>query len=379
MQVHNHAASQTIFAFNGWGGVRGVGVDDTDLGIGNSGLEEAPDWTFAQNGPGFTHKKLQVYVRNGTPPANRTLTIHSFNPSSGVTVTVSPADNSGNGTGTTSFTRTYPSGAIVSLTAPATAGANTFQTWRRNGVDYGGGAAAVNLTIDANLTMTAVYSSTVVGAYVFYNNSAWDGNNPAANAGDNNAIAPDKTPLLPGGKATFANYTSYNRGLNGIMMDVSSLPGNPQITDFTFRTGNDDTPNGWADAPAPSSILIRSGQGYGGSDRITFVWGDDTAVTKQWLEVTVLPTANTGLPEPYTFYFGNAVGETGAFPSNAFVNASDSLGTRANQRSLVNPASIDFPYDFNRDMKVDAADRLITRAHQTTVINGLRLLDLSGD
>jgi hypothetical protein len=45
----------------------------------------------------------------------------------------------------------------------------------------------------------------------------------------------------------------------------------------------------------------------------------------------------------------------------------------------VNPASIDFPYDFNRDMKVDAADRLITRAHQTTVINGLRLLDLSGD
>lgn len=216
----------------------------------------------------------------------------------------------------------------------------------------------------------------VAGIYVFYNNSAWDGRNPAPNANDDNAIAPDKTPLLPGGKATFANYTSYNRGINGIMVDVSSLPGTPQITDFTFKTGNDDHPDGWADAPPPASISVRWGQGSGGSDRITFVWDDGTAVVKHWLEVTVLPTANTGFLQPYTFYFGNAVGETGAFPDNAYVNASDSLGARANQRSLLNPAPIDFRFDFNRDMKVDAADQLITRANQTTVFNGLRLLDL---
>ena len=29
--------------------------------------------------------------------------------------------------------------------------------------------------------------------------------------------------LLPGGIATFANYTSYTRGINGIMIDVSDL------------------------------------------------------------------------------------------------------------------------------------------------------------
>ena len=40
--------------------------------------------------------------------------------------------------------------------------------------------------------------SHVVGRHVFYNRSAWDGNNAAANAADDNAIASDKVALLPG-------------------------------------------------------------------------------------------------------------------------------------------------------------------------------------
>ena len=54
-----------------------------------------------------------------------------------------------------------------------------------------------------------VVESRVVGRYVFYNDSRFDGGDPAAGVSDDDAIAPDKVPLLPGGTATLANYTSY--------------------------------------------------------------------------------------------------------------------------------------------------------------------------
>lgn len=54
-----------------------------------------------------------------------------------------------------------------------------------------------------------------------------------------------------------------------------------------------------------------------GSDRVTVIWpGYDPndlahpAVAKQWLEVTILATKNTGLSQPEVFYFGNAIGES---------------------------------------------------------------------
>src|SRR6185369_9493280 len=68
----------------------------------------------------------------GSPPPTQTLTVASVNPSSGVSITVSPNDNSGLGSGTTQFSRTYNSNTTVSLTAPATVGGNSFQKWQRN-------------------------------------------------------------------------------------------------------------------------------------------------------------------------------------------------------------------------------------------------------
>ncbi|MFO1497225.1 MAG: DUF6298 domain-containing protein [Verrucomicrobiota bacterium] len=59
MQVHNAAAGQTLFAFNGWGNI--AGGHGIDLGIGNySGTH--PDWTFAQNASSYSAKTLEVYV-----------------------------------------------------------------------------------------------------------------------------------------------------------------------------------------------------------------------------------------------------------------------------------------------------------------------------
>ncbi|MEJ6578223.1 MAG: hypothetical protein QNL68_00335 [Akkermansiaceae bacterium] len=63
MQVHNHDASQVIFAFNRWGG----GFSgSSDLGIGTSSFGE-PDHTFAENGGNYTTRNLYVLVREGAP------------------------------------------------------------------------------------------------------------------------------------------------------------------------------------------------------------------------------------------------------------------------------------------------------------------------
>src|SRR6185436_11564254 len=52
-----------------------------------------------------------------TPFVARVLTVASVNPTTGVSVTVSPDDNNGQGNGVTEFTRTY-NNVLVSLTAP---------------------------------------------------------------------------------------------------------------------------------------------------------------------------------------------------------------------------------------------------------------------
>ncbi len=50
-----------------------------------------------------------------------------------------------------------------------------------------------------------------IGRYVFYNNSVWDGRTAGADPPDDDSVAADKQPLLPGQKASFENYTSYVR------------------------------------------------------------------------------------------------------------------------------------------------------------------------
>ena len=190
---------------------------------------------------------------------------------------------------------------------------------------------------DAQVTVV----SAVTGRYVFYNHSTFDGNTPAANEQDDAAIAPDKQALLPGQTASFANYTSYSRGINGIMIDVANLPDGVTLgaADFQFRVGNTGDVGSWTTVEAPQSITVRPADDY--TSRITLTWPDNT-IQKQWLQVTVLATAATGLVESDVFYFGNAIGESGNSTSDAKVNAFDMLSARDNQRSFLYPAPIDF-------------------------------------
>lgn len=91
------------------------------------------------------------------PP--KTLTVATVNPNSAVHIAVSPRDNRGGGDGVAPFKRIYNHNTQVTLTAPATAGINTFQKWQRNGVDFAF-TQATSVTMDADYTLTAVYANT---------------------------------------------------------------------------------------------------------------------------------------------------------------------------------------------------------------------------
>jgi hypothetical protein len=209
-------------------------------------------------------------------------------------------------------------------------------------------------------------SARVEGRWLFYNNSKFDGNNPAAGPGDDGAIATDKAALLPGGTASFANISSYTRGINGIMVDVADLPRDVDLTveDFGFRVGASPNIAGWANGPAPTSVTVRRGAGVDGSDRVTIIWADG-AIRKTWLQVTVRANMRTGLAAPEVFYFGSLVGETGN-AATAVVNATDISLTRSQLAS--GGAGITSRYDFNRDGRVNAGDIAAVRAAQFTTI-----------
>src|SRR5205085_7301433 len=106
------------------------------------------------------------------------------------------------------------------------------------------------------LPTAAAPASSVVGRHVYYNASSFDGGRRRAEAADDASVATDKVALLPGGRATAANYTSYRRGINGVMVDVAGLPTGVTLTaaDFAFKVGNDSNAAAWVSAPPPREV-----------------------------------------------------------------------------------------------------------------------------
>jgi hypothetical protein len=241
------------------------------------------------------------------------------------------------------------------------------------------GAYVVNTTVSNGQGGTSVERDgtgivndapvSIAGHSIFYNHSAFDGRNAAANAADDNAIAADKTPLLPGAAATIANVTSYSRGINGIMVDIAGLPlGNLGAADFVVRSGTSADRTAWQTGPAPATVTIRRDAGVNSSDRVTLTWRDNDpaspaanrAVADRWLDVTVLPDARTGLSQADVFAVGNLAGETGDRPADAVqrVTLADFVRTRASGGGA---ATVTSAFDFNRDGRVNATDLAVER------------------
>ena len=195
---------------------------------------------------------------------------------------------------------------------------------------------------------------------LFYNHSKFDGNNPAIDDQDFEAIS-EKAALRPGGTAGFNHYTSYSRGINGIVV-LFDANVSPVIGDFIFRVGNDSAPGAWPLGPTPTGFAVRPASGGPGTAvLITFA---DGAVRNTWLQVTVRMNERTRLGGPDVFYFGNLVGDAGNFGgipgSTATVDALDVTFTRMQHSASVNPSS---PYDFNRDGVVNIRDEMLARGN----------------
>jgi len=222
--------------------------------------------------------------------------------------------------------------------------------------------------LDATYTPSTP-AAAVVAHKIFYNNSSWDG------VSDDNAIATDKSVYLHGsGAATFANYITYSKGINGLMIDISNMAAQPVIGDVTTKVGNNNNPGGWAAGPAPTSVTTVVGGGTAGSNRVKIIFADNAIADSKWVQVT-LNKVNVGLAADDVFYVGLAIGETSNNPANAIVDAADRLLCRNNPIGL-NQALITNVYDFNRDKNVNATDRLICRNNSTNALTALTLINI---
>lgn len=265
---------------------------------------------------------------------------------------------------------------VLSFNVPQDAGDNVVYgtTYARFRLSTSGGLLPSGLAEDGEVEDHLVrIQARVVGRHVFYNRSSWDGNDSGPNADDDKALATDKMALLPEQTATFVNYTSYSRGINGIMVDIMGLTSTPSVSDFQFHVGNSNDLTTWMDAPAPQSIDMRVGAGVDGSDRVSIIWADN-AIQKQWLQIVVLSDLNggsLGLVQNDLFYFGNAIGESGDSATHTYVNATDEIGARNNPHGRFTLADVEDVYDYNRDRYVNATDEIIARNNPAGRFNSL--------
>jgi hypothetical protein len=229
--------------------------------------------------------------------------------------------------------------------------------------DSRGGSDTANVTV----TVDGVASPNVVGQYIFYKDSAFDTGNHRA------AIATDKTAALPGETTQYGNFSNYDRGLNGILIDVVGFSATPTINDFELRVGNDDTPAAWPALTATTGIEFLPDAGADGSDQIALTWADN-AIQNQWLQVTVKANSNSNLATDQVFYFGNQIGDTDGdtdIHNRVRVNSFDTIRTRLNNASA-SFAPIDTVYDIDRNGRVNSLDTFHVFSNQE--ISGLQML-----
>jgi hypothetical protein len=184
-------------------------------------------------------------------------------------------------------------------------------------------------------------------------------------------LATDKAALLPGQNSTYANYTNYNLGLNGVVIDVDGLPvgttNTQMLSSLQFAQWDGINLNGFVPLPgaAVPSVSIVDGGGANGSDRVNITFPDNT-LQNTWLQVTVLANADTGLATNDVFYFGNVIGDvnTGNTGTRIRVNSLDTSAVRNNQSPGANSAGVTNIFDVNRDGRVNALDTSAVRNNQ---------------
>lgn len=272
-------------------------------------------------------------------------------PADTVTMSASLGTVVSNGNGTWSWSIT-PSAAISNQTVTITAS------------DEDGGTSTSTFSLTALVAVT--------NRRVFYNDSGYE-----TNGGVNSALDGAKVLLRATNTAqqtTFANVSSYSRGINGVVLDVAGLA-NTTLTasDFVFRvappgaSGN-VTPSTWAAAPTPSVINVTPGNATTAA-RVRLEWLANQ-IQNTWLQIIVLANANTGLTNREVYYLGSALGEVdGAAPYR--VTTSDVGIVRAGVGNAV--VSVDDARDIDKDRRITTTDvgYIRGRVSNTVLLNNI--------
>jgi hypothetical protein len=263
-------------------------------------------------------------------------------------------------------------------------GANPTLSWAQLqalGFDYEPASGDVSVKVDngahppvvSSAALTVTFAS-VTGRRLFYNNSVWDD----AGFGFTNAsaIAGDKTAYIPNGSntSTFASMSSYTKGINGIMVEITGTTHTLTAADFTIKMSGqgiaaNNTPSAWAAAPSFSVTRVPNTP-TSGTDRYELVWADG-AITERYLYVVVEGNdalgdnnTNTGLIASDYFFFGSKIGDVGTPEFYPNVDATDQVQVRDNQGSTAPPTGVLNIFDFNRDALIDATDQIVARNNQ---------------
>jgi hypothetical protein len=199
----------------------------------------------------------------------------------------------------------------------------------------------------------------VAGRWAFYNNSAFDGRDPAGTDADLAALAPDKAALRPGQAASAPNVISSVAGITGVLVEFSGVPAATLTADdFVVRTGG---PGAWAEGPRPT-VTTLSGPAGGAGARYALAW-PDRSIRNTWLQVTVPAGARTGLAAADVFYFGALSGEAGDAGPAGTVARVNALDVAAVKRALNTASTLRGALDFNRDGRVNALDVAAVKAN----------------
>ena len=310
----------------------------------------------------------------GSATATFAYTVNNVGP----TVAANSATVSGNVLSTISNTGTYADVAADTVTLSASVGTI---------VNNGNGAWSWSITPTAAITnqivtitaadedggsntTTFTYTALVVvsNRQLFYNNSGFEsvGGVIASLDSSKSLLASSATTQT----TTFANVSSYTRGINGAVLDVAGLASTAlTAADFIFRVAPAGAsgvvnPSTWANAPTPSALVVTAGTTTEPA-RVQLEWTDNQ-IQNTWLQIVVRANANTGLATPAVFYLGHAQAEVnGVGPYRVSVADLSPVQTAVS----TNLVGVNDLRDLNKDRRVTVADLSFVQVRISTAVN----------
>lgn len=211
----------------------------------------------------------QINVNHSNIGTNQVLTLNSSNPSSGINVTVSPNDISGNGSGTTPLNRTYLKGTSVNVSAPSRINGNDFYKWQKNNLDLST-SSSITINMDNDYKLTAVYKNSLPTGPLDF---SWE---PKANLVEakygSTAIVFNDNIYLIGGSNSFSHYM-YNP------------------YDNTFQKLN-EPPNSGVGSDGGSVLIDSKIYSFNTTDLDIYIFDP---ITGYWGNGSKIPTLRTGV------------------------------------------------------------------------------------